>query len=330
MILRLFRSNQPAVALLLPPIGLILWLPGWWLNQSPDYSVSLLGFLQLSSTEASGRIGLFMAFALVMLGAVIFNNLFQANDLIERRNQLPGLCYVIAFSWSPFMLQYSHLLIAVLFILLTIRRLMMIYRQISVLRELYDVGLFIGLASLFYTPSVLFLLACWFILRVLRPFNVREFLMPVIGMITIAGLFFGLDFLFEWNSVAHFNESWHSIERTFPVGIFDWFKYVIAAILLFMTVVATPSFMEALTRSTMRDRNLKLILLIFGLNTVALYVIFLMLTDFGSNVLLLALPIAMMLVYAVADKRVNWMISGLFYALLIAALINNYGMLWVQ
>ncbi len=330
MILRLFRSNQPTIALLLPLIGIILWLPGWWLNQPPDYSVSLLGYLQLSYSEASGRIGIIVAFSMVLLGAFIFNNLFQSFDLIARRNQLPGLCYVIAFSWSPFMLQYSHLLIAILFILLVIRRLMLIYRQINVLRELFDVGLFIGLASLFYTPALLFLSGCWLSLRVLRPFSIREVLMPVVGMITVALLFFGLDFLFKWDAIAHFNESWHSIDRTFPVGIFDWFKYLIAGILFFMTIVAAPSFMEALTRSTMRDRNLKIILLIFGVNTVALYVIFLMLSDFGSNVLLLAFPVALMLVYAVADKRVNWMISGLFYTLLLAALINNYGMLWVQ
>lgn len=325
MILRLFRTNQPELGLLLPVFGIALWLPGWWLNQPPDFSMTLLGFGPLTDPW-SDRLGMIVAFVLVLIGALLFNNLFQQYELISRKNQLPGLCYIIAFSWSPFLLQFSHILVSQIFVLLAIRRLMLIYRQSNVLRELYDVGLFVGLAALFYVPAGFFLLGAWSSLTVLRSFNMREWLMPVTGIITIGALFFGLNYLFEWEALSYLAQNWHPIERFFPVGLFDWFKYIIAAILLLMTLVATPSFMAALTRSTMRDRNLKMILLIFGLNTVGLYGLFLFMPKFGSNVMLLAFPVSLMLVYAVADKRVNWMISALFYALVISALINNYGM----
>lgn len=328
MILRLFRSNQPELGLLLPVIGLALWLPAWWLNQPADFSMALLSFGPLNQPWPDIW-GILIGFGLVVLGALLFNNLFQRYELIGRKNQLPGLCYVIAFSWSPFLLQYSHILIAQIFVLLVIRRIMLIYRQPNVVRELFDVGLFLGLAGLFYTPAILYLLGCWASLGVLRPFSLREYLMPVTGVLCIGGLFFGLNFIFEWEAVASLEQTWYPIERVFPVGIFDWFKYLIAGILLLMTVVAMPSFMSALTRSTKRDRNLKMILLVFGVNTVALYFLFLLMPEFGSNVMLLAFPVALMLVYAVADKRVNWMISGLFYALLLSALINNYGM-WLM
>jgi hypothetical protein len=326
MILRLFRSNQPALALWLPVLGVILWLPGWWLDQPPDFSMTLFGFGSLANPW-SADVGTFIAFVLLLAGAMLFNNLFQQYDLIERKNQLPGLCYVIAFSWSPFLLQYSHLLIGQLFVLLAIRRLMLVYRQPNVVRELFDTGLFVGLAALFYLPFALFLIACWVSLGVLRTFNLREWLMPLTGIATIGVIFFSLNYLFDWQAVAFLTASWYPVEGVLPVGLFGWFKYVVAIILLMMTLVAAPSFMAALTRSTMRDRNLKMILLFFGANTVGLYLMFLVIPGFGSNVLLLAFPVALMLVYAVADKRVNWMISGLFYALLFAAVVNNYGML---
>lgn len=329
MILRVFRSNQPALALLLPLIGAVLWLPSVWLNQPPDFSTSLLAFIPFDP-ETAGWLWIMAAFILVLIGALLFNNLFQQYELIARRNQLPGLCYVIAFSWSPFLLQYSHLLAGLIFLLLAIRRMMGIYRQHNVVRELFDVGLFLGLAAVFYTPFLLFIPGCWFSISVLRTFSIREYLTPLIAILTILWLFAGLNYLFEWQALAHFKASWHLFERFIPVGIFGWFQYIIAAVLMLMTVVAAPSFIAALARSTMRDRNLKLVLLIFGINTAALYVLFLLLPQFGSNVMLLAFPVSMMLVYAVADKAVNWMISSLFYLLVISALINNYGMLWVR
>ncbi len=326
MILRIFRSNQPELGLLLPVFGAVLWLPGWWFDQPPDFSLTLLRFGAISEPWSS-KVGLVIGFALVILTALLFNNLFQQYDLIDRKNQLPGLCFVVDFSWSPFLLQYSHLLVGQIFILLALRRIMQVYRQTNVQRELFDVGLFIGLAALFYLPFVLFLLGAMFSLFVLRSFNGREWFMPIAGLICITVLFVGTNYLFEWGAIEVLSSKWQPADHVLPVGLFDWFKYVVAAILLIMTVVAAPSYMAALTRSTMRDRNLKTVLLIFGLIFGILYVIFLVLPAFGSNVLLLAFPVALMLVYAVADKRVNWIVSGLFYALMGAALINNYGML---
>src|SRR6056297_2767672 len=176
MILRLFRSNQPELGLLLPVIGLALWLPAWWLNQPADFSMALLSFGPLDQPWPDIW-GIAIAFGLILFGAFLFNNLFQQYELISRKNQLPGLCYVIAFSWSPFLLQYSHILVAQIFVLLVIRRIMSIYRQPNVVRELFDIGLFLGLAGLIYTPALVFLLGCWASLGVLRTFSLREYLM---------------------------------------------------------------------------------------------------------------------------------------------------------
>lgn len=328
MILRLFRSNQPELGLLWPIFGIVLWLPAWWLNQPVDFTMAWITFGTLENLWPP-KIGVFVGLFLVLLGAWIFNSLFQRYDLIERKNQLPGLCYIIAWSWSPFLLQYAHLLVAQVFVLLMIRRLMSVYRQPNVLRELYDAGLFLGLAALFYAPAALYLLGCWATLGVLRSFNLREYLMPLTGLLTLSVLFFGLSYVFDWAVFENLRQNWHPLVREYPVGLYGWFKFIIAGVLFIMTLIAAPSFMGALTRSTKRDRNLKTILLIFGVNTVGLYTLFLALPRFGSNVLLLAFPVALMLVYAVADRKVNWIISGLFYALLLSALLNNYGM-WLM
>ncbi len=329
MILRLYRSNRPVLALLLPIIGLILWLPSVWLRQLPDFSISLLTFLPFESNAAI-FLWTFIAFILVLTATYLFNNLFQSYELISRRNQLPGLCYLIAFSWSPLLLHYSHVLAGQIFILLAIRRMMGIYRQHNVVRELYDIGLFLGIAAAIYAPFILFIPGCWFCISVLRPFSLREYLTPLLGILTVLLLCAGMDFVLDGQVLHHLEANWYPVEGLYPVGLFGWFKYLIASVLLLMTIVAAPSFIAALARSTMRDRNLKLILLIFGLNTLALFILFTLLPPFGFNVMLLAFPVSLMLVYAVADKAVNWTISALFYLLIVSAVINNYGMLWTM
>lgn len=324
MILRLFRSNQPALGFLYPLLAGILWLPGWWVNQPPDQQMTLLQSPVFSSGW-SDAIATGIAFAMVLAGAWLFNQLFQQFDLTERKNQLPGLCYVIAFSWSPYLLQFTFLLPGQIFVLLAVRRLMAVYRQPVVLRELFDAGIFAALAALCYLPFATLLIACWFSIGLLRPFQWREWFMPVAAFVVIGTIYFSLSYLFGWQTSLNGEEMWQIPQRMVPLGLFAGFKYMLAAILLLMTAASVPGFMGALQRSTMRNRNLKVILVIFGVAQTALYLLMLFWPGLGSNVYLLAFPVALMLVYAVADKKPNRIITLLFYLLLASALFNNYG-----
>lgn len=324
MILRVFRSNQPALGFLYPFFAGLLWLPGWWVNQPPDQQMTLLQSPGLSSAWSDG-IATAVAFTMVLAGAWLFNQLFQQFDLTERKNQLPGLCYVIAFSWSPFLLQFTFLLPGQIFLLLAVRRLMAVYRQPVVLRELFDAGIFTALAALCYLPFAFLLVACWLSIGLLRPFQWREWFMPVAAFFVIGTIYFSLAYLLNWQVSLNTDEMWQIPQRTVPLGLFAGFKYMLAAILLLMTAVSVPGFIGALQRSTMRNRNLKMILVIFGGALAALYLLMLFWPGLGSNVYLLAFPVALMLVYAVADKKPGRIITLLFYLLLVSALVNNYG-----
>lgn len=324
MILRMFRSNQPELGLLYPLAGVIFWFPGWWTTPPATPELSLVWFSENNPLH-SGLWANVAAFAALLLGAFLFNRIFQKYELISRKNQLPGLCYVIAFSWAPFLIHHNYLLFAQIFVLLAIQNLMQIYRQQNVLGEVFNASILIGVATIIYVPAAVFILAIWLSLVVLRSFNAREWFMPIAGFTTVFALFFGLNFLFDWNSFEALNEQMSLRISPKEAPPFDWLKYVTIAILAGLTLVAAPGFLQALSRSTTRNRNLKLVLLSFSLVMLAIYATLFLAPWLPPNHTLLGFPLALALVYALADKRINWFISALFYALLISALVSNYG-----
>lgn len=325
MILRIFRSNQPILFAMLIPIGLMLWFPGLWYSPGAisDFSV-LPGLYELLHPQALLGIGL----AFLFLGALVFNQLFQQYDLIERRNQLPGLCFVLAFSWSPALLVYSYFLPGLVFVLLALRRIMQVYRQTWVIREMYDVGLLLGLAALCYLPFTVLLLAGWLSLIVLRPFIWREWLALLSGFLTIALLSAGIYYVFMG---ADWPQPWVSTADAPRALAPAVFKYSAALLFVLLGLVATPTFLQSLGRSTMRNRNLRLVLVVFGAVTLAIFPLLYLGLPRMNNLQIVGFPIALMLVYAVADKRVNWMITTLFYILIAMALLMNVGFIfWNQ
>lgn len=323
MILRFFRSNQPVLIAALPVVILIYWLPGWWLPWAPVQGFNILQFV----FELVGFYhihGVITGAVAMLLVAIVFNNLFQQNDLTERKTQLPGLCLVLAFSWSPYLIQYSHLLIAILFLLFTIRRLMFIYRQTTVYRELFDAGILLALASLFYVPFVAFFLALWITVLVLRPFNWREILMPLAGFITISFIFSALNYLFNWGVWESLPDQLELPAKQVAATPIIWLRYLILIAVLLLAFISGKTFIVAMNRSTTRNQNLKLILLLFALNSVLLFVGLWFYPGIDASLYLLSLPLALVLVYAVADVKVNWMITSLFYLFLLLILLNNY------
>lgn len=323
MILRMFRSNQPELGLLYPFAAILFWLPGWWISPSTTPQLSLLWFAENNPLH-SGSWANVAAFVGLLVGAFLFNRIFQQHELISRKNQLPGLCYILAFSWAPFLIHHNYLLFALVFVLMAIQQLMQIYRQQNVLAEVFNASILIGVAAIIYVPSVTLVAAIWLSLIVLRSFNAREWFMPIAGFATVASLFFGLDFLFDWHTIAALSAQFNSSIVPGKAAPLNWIKYITIALLVALSLIAAPGFLQALSRSTTRNRNLKLVLLCFGLVMVIAYGVLFLTPQFSPNHTLLGFPLALALVYALADKRINWIISALFYALILSALIGNY------
>jgi hypothetical protein len=104
--------------------------------------------------------------------------------MTARSTFLPGMAYMLITSLLPEWSFLSAPLIAATFIIWAFAKLFQLYNNEYANTKIYNIGLLLGIASLFYFPSLLFI-ACIIIgLLILRSFLVNEIFLLLIGATT--------------------------------------------------------------------------------------------------------------------------------------------------
>ena len=89
---------------------------------------------------------------------IYFNVMINNRDILTKRNYVPGLIYLLFLNFSIDCCTLSPVLMATTFVLMAFGTMV---RQISRLQstdEVFEIGFFIGIASLFYPPACIFIL----------------------------------------------------------------------------------------------------------------------------------------------------------------------------
>ncbi|GIV34347.1 MAG: hypothetical protein KatS3mg031_1882 [Chitinophagales bacterium] len=143
---------------------------------------------------------------LVFLQALMINAIVNRIKLFNSGTFVPALVYVTAACLFRDFMLVSPALLSLLFVIPVISKIMQLYRNQSVFTQVFDSGLLIALAALFYRPAVVLMLLLIIALLSMRAFNWREWLIGLMGFLTpfflVATLFFltgDLDlFLFQY------------------------------------------------------------------------------------------------------------------------------------
>lgn len=181
--LGLFRTNQLILGVFL--LGYALLLRLWLFFASgpvadhPEYTL-LSGWFWRQINEPFWLPTL-VTTVLIWLQAVLINSIVAQNRIAPEINLFPGLFYVMISSALPAFQEFSPLHLANTFIILAIGQVFRVYKQNRCIDHLFNAGLFIGLASLCYSPYILFLAPLLFGLNILRAYNSREWLATIIG-----------------------------------------------------------------------------------------------------------------------------------------------------
>ncbi len=212
MFIRFFKSNNASAFVFLPFIAFAIWVFGFI---APSI-LSIKYTMPLYELIAGGLIrfpwlNTFIAFLLITSEAFVLNYIITKNEVLTKQSYLPALFYILFISNNNAMLTLYPPLFANLFLLFAINKLLSSYRKDVAFSQVFDAGLLVSIATLFYFPSVIFLplLGIGFIL--LRPFNWREWVISFIGVI-IPYLFI-ITFYF-WNN--RLNYFWYN-KLFFPV-----------------------------------------------------------------------------------------------------------------
>lgn len=130
--------------------------------------------------------------AIVLLQAIRLN--FVLNDLkmFQQSSYVVAMTYILLTAILPQWSSISPALLANLLLIWLFTRLCRLYNHPSPKTLLFNTGLIVGLSFIFYHPTAILLLVVLFALVEVRPFNIAEW------VVLIMGILLPYYFLFSW------------------------------------------------------------------------------------------------------------------------------------
>ncbi|MDX1942173.1 MAG: hypothetical protein SFU99_16535 [Saprospiraceae bacterium] len=182
--LTLFRTNQLLFSVLLLFYAAILHI-GVFVNP-PSWQPSGYGFFSKLIYDAIGSNGLvpdILAIILLFIQAVAINIITANHRIAESVSLFPGLFYILIASALPEFLHLSPLHLANTFYIIALSELLKIYKKPSCANNIFNVGFWLAIATLFYPSYAIFLPLGLLGVNVLRAFNIKEWLMVAAGFL---------------------------------------------------------------------------------------------------------------------------------------------------
>lgn len=184
MIYSIFGSNRTVVLGLLAAPALAFGTLALFHTASPVMPLGGLVFDGLYALIPLPFIQILLGVVVNLIGAVLINHLYNAHDYADRENYFPALFYLLFTSLQLSWQYFNPVLIGNVFILLALRRILRMYRVQEITGMIYDAGVFLGIAALFYPPFIIAFPLLWMSLIQLRTFNIREWIVPITGLLT--------------------------------------------------------------------------------------------------------------------------------------------------
>ncbi len=124
-----------------------------------------------------------MGFAILIIQAATWNTIVNKHSLLRQSTYFPFFFMVLLLSCRSSLIGFYPALVSSLFLVLAVHKLISSYMNERALSEVFDAGLFVGIATLFYIPSMLFLILLWIGLLVIRTVNWREWACTILGFL---------------------------------------------------------------------------------------------------------------------------------------------------
>jgi len=177
--LSILRTNQPFFFIV--SAWLMLILNGLIYFNNGD--VKEVEFELLKLIGAPKILVYFVLFIVVFYTGFLINSVVNKSVLFEKSYYLSGLLYVVFVTSFGDIISYLLPLIGNLFLLLSLKNLLLIFRANSCKKQVFNASIFILFGALFYSLNLFILPLVWIVLFIIRPFVWREYLMPIIVLL---------------------------------------------------------------------------------------------------------------------------------------------------
>ena len=281
----------------------------------------LFADLLLSDIAQQPALAFFLQVLLLFLGGILINDLTNKSRITGEYNLFPGLFFILVASFLPEFVQFSALHIALIFLLLAIQQLFLTYRVSKASDYLVNIGLLIGIASLFYFSTAIFLVWAMFGINSMRSLAFKDAIALIIGFL-VPYIFAGTWFF--WNdNVGYFIEHQFELAHGFPnwsATVYPTFSLKMGwmAFLFFGALASYPYFSLKKTHAESKKIDL-----IYGFMLLTGLSVFVQAHPGLHHLLLLSLPLGIVLAFIFGTLRPRWG-EFLHLLLLVVALLFQY------
>ena len=272
--LKIFRSNS--LILILPLIVYAGILKTAYFLFPQDVRVDfkepfsrLFEYLLTSAHLTSHFWSVGLAFIFIILQALFLNFVVNRHKLLEEQTLLIALSYILVSALFYEFNMLSPPLLAAFFVIWSADKILGIHKIEKADMEIFDAGLLIAVASLFYLPAALLLIWLFISLSIQRAFNPREWIVALVGFLVPFFLAFTYFFWFD-DLNYYFGEylfiNWSAIIVDIS---FDSFFYTKIGALLIVSIWFLMNMLQVTSTGNIQIRKyntmvISLLLLIIG------------------------------------------------------------------
>ncbi|UCE94699.1 MAG: hypothetical protein JSV73_05370, partial [Flavobacteriaceae bacterium] len=170
--------------------------------------IFVVAVIQVNSESLSlylfAKGGLFLLLSILII--FILNFIIRKNGLTED-NSLAILFFILMVSYFPNIFGNDGLFLSNFILLFAFRRIYSLRSSLETKEKIFDSSFWIGIASLFYVWSVLFILIVYAGIVIFRKTDWRNFLIPLIGLVT--PLFLSYTYLLAFDDLVRFYALWN-------------------------------------------------------------------------------------------------------------------------
>ena len=275
-------------------------------------------FLNLSSIVQS-----ISTIVLVIIQATLISKYVTINRLSRALTVIPGAVFVVYIYTNLHPDNFNIILLANLFLILSLGSLFKIYKKYQPVSVLFNAGFFLGIATILYLPYLIFFVTLVIGLYNLRNFNLKEFLQIFFGMMSVVFLSGVYAYYFDKLDV------WADIfMQSFTIPDFDFSDVHIwtRPILLIVTIVIILALSNTLRKKKKYDAIRK-IELTFSMCLLGFLSIFMIPNITLQHLIIMSFPISVLTGMVLEQKEYYYLKEFIFLLFIGFFLALSYGYL---
>jgi len=327
MLLRLLRSTGAQTIMLIPILGILLWMRAF---MHPSDGVFLFDTHPMPSYKLISElipvgsfIGTFVALLLVVAQALLLVRLNTRFILINNRTYMPAIVFILLTASIPDLQRLNPVIFSGFFLLLGIELMFNGYQKGKVAYEFFTASFFISLGGTFYLYLLFFIFIVWVSLIILRPFNWREWTFSILGFLLPWLFVFSYYYLLhnEPNRILLDMTKAFNTDYDFPE--YSLLTYIFGGFGGLLILIASQFIIKGFTSKKIIPRKAFLIFLWLFINCLGVY----LLVDQASVelIFLAAIPLSFLLSHYFTFVKSNfWGETFITVFILLVVLIQFY------